>query len=563
MSHQPWSMAGRIALIYFIFSLLWIYVGDQILLSLIQTPAQLTRWQTIKGILFVLFSAILIYVLMYRALLSLRREQSQAQRLADMTRHSPVVSICWENAVGWPVSFVTDNVRQWGYAAEEFQNGTLAYENLIHPDDLPRIEADVAKYFAHGPDSYQQQYRLRHGDGHWLWLEDRTWLVRDKQGQVIDIYGVLIDISGEKQLHEQIRTGEANYRMLFEANPHPMWVYDLDNLAFVAVNDAAITKYGYSREEFLSMTIMNIRPSEDTGRLEDNIANVTKGLDQAGIWQHITKDGTKLAVEIISHTLTFEGRRAEVVLAHDVTERLKAEKALLERNAALEQFHYTISHDLRTPLVTIEAFLGFLGKDLDTSNRSQIEKDLQHIRTATRRMDALLNDLGKLVLKKNSEPAEVISFNELAKEVCQLVAGPAKKSSVELIIHPCQISLHASQGHLIQIWQNLIENAIKYMGDQSQPAIEVGVEDAEHVPVFYVRDNGAGIEEIDQGKIFGLFDQLDPTSPGSGLGLTLVKRIVELYGGRIWVESKGRGTGSYFKFTLPITQMGTVNKVTI
>lgn len=543
-------VVGRIALIYLAFSLFWIYIGDRLLLAWIADPTLLTTWQTVKGVFFVVFSAALIYLLMYQGMKSLQREQIQAERLARMTRHSPAVSICWQQAPGWPVTFVSDNIDQWGYLATEFQNNNLTYEQLIHPDDLPRIKREVTEHLTCGPDSYQQQYRFRHGDGHWLWLEDRTWLVRDKQGRVTDIYGVLIDISAEKQLHEQIRTGEANYRMLFEANPHPMWVFDLDTLAFLAVNDAATTKYGYRREEFLSMTIRDIRPAEDTGRLDDNIANVTEGLDQAGIWQHVTKDGSKLMVEIISHTLTFEGRRAEVVLAHDVTERLRAELALLERNAALEQFHYTTSHDLRTPLVTIETFLGFLEQDLDKSDHRQIENDLQHIRTATRRMDTLLSDLGKLLLTKNSDAAVHIDYNTLLEEICRLVAGPINTHGVELIIHPCQISLHAIQSHLIQIWQNLIENAIKYMGDPSQTVIEVGVEYTETNPVFYVRDNGTGIEEKDQSRIFGLFDQLDPASPGSGLGLALVRRIVEFYDGRIWVESAGTGQGSCFYFTL-------------
>jgi PAS domain S-box-containing protein len=326
-------------LVYLLFSLLWIYVGDRLLLSVLDTPSQLTHWQTIKGGFFVFISAMLFYVLMQRSLQSLRRGQLHAQQLADMTRHSPAVSICWNNATGWPVSFVSDNIAQWGYKAEEFRCGELTYEDLIHPDDRPRIEAEVGRYFAHGPDSYQQQYRFRHGDGHWIWLEDRTWLVRDKQGHVTDIYGVLVDISEEKKLQEQLRIGEANYRMLFEANPHPMWVYDIDTLSFLTVNDAAIAHYGYSREEFLAMTIRDIRPPEDINRLKDNIAAVTDGLDQAGIWQHITKDGRLLSVEITSHTLTFDGRKAEVVLALDVSDHLKAKKALLDRNTELERYH--------------------------------------------------------------------------------------------------------------------------------------------------------------------------------------------------------------------------------
>ena len=338
MSKQPWLMAGRIALVYLIFSIIWIYLGDRLLFAIFSDPALMTRWQTLKGVLFVCFSAILIYVLMCRTLQSLHREQLQAQRLADMTRHSPAVSICWENAAGWPVTFVSDNIDQWGYPAEEFQQDSRIYESLIHPDDLPRIKADVVERLAHGPDSYQQQYRFRHGNGHWIWLEARTWLVRDKQGHVTDIYGVLIDISEEMLLREQLRAGEVNYRMLFEANPHPMWFYDLDSLAFLAVNDAALARYGYSREEFLAMTISDIRPPEDIDKLQKNIASVTNGFDRAGIWNHRTRDGRLLSVEIVSHTLIFEGRRAEVVLAQDVTERLEAEKALLVRNTELERY---------------------------------------------------------------------------------------------------------------------------------------------------------------------------------------------------------------------------------
>lgn len=551
-------IVGRIAVIYLVFSLFWIYIGDHLLLALIADPVLLTTWQTVKGVLFVIFSAALIYLLMYKALQSLRSEQIEAGRLAQTTRHSPAVSICWKNTPGWPITFASDNIDQWGYNAEDFRTGTLRYDQLIHPDDLPRIESEVAQYLVHGPDSYQQQYRLRHGNGQWIWLEDRTWLLRDQQGRVTDIYGVLIDISGEKQLHEQLRAGEANYRMLFEANPHPMWVFDLDTLDFLAVNNSAIKKYGYTREEFLAMTIKDIRPPEDLGRLKEIITSKTGGLDHTGTWQHITKDGRKLAVEVTTHDLTFEGHRAEVVLAHDVTERLRAELALLERNAALEQFHYTTSHDLRTPLVTIETFLGFLEQDLDKSDRHQVDNDLQHIRTATRRMEALLDDLGKLLLTKDSEAAVAIGYNNLTEEICRLVAGPAQQRGVELLSHPSSLTLNGSRNHLFQVWQNLLENAIKYMGDQTQPMVEIGVEKSAEAVVFYVRDNGIGIDKKNQDKIFGLFDQLDINSSGSGLGLALVKRIVELYGGRIWVESEGAGQGSCFHFTLPtaITQQG-------
>ena len=155
------------------------------------------------------------------------------------------------------------------------------------------------------------------------------------------------DISDRKRLEadlrrsqEDLRHSEQNYRMLFENNPHPLWVYDLETLAFLQVNDAAVEKYGYSRDEFLAMTIADIRPAGDLSRLLENVAQVSTGLDQAGIWRHRKKDGTLIDVEITSHTLSFNGRQAELVLANDVSLRLQAESRL----------RYSMLHDTLTDL---------------------------------------------------------------------------------------------------------------------------------------------------------------------------------------------------------------------
>lgn len=132
-------------------------------------------------------------------------------------------------------------------------------------------------------------------------------------------------------LNRSLRESEQNYRHLFEVNPHPMWVYELETLRFLAVNDAAVAQYGYSRDEFLSMTIADIRPPEDVPRLLENVARVKDlGIDQAGVWRHRRKDGTQIDVEITSHVLDFQGRRAEMVLAHDVTKQLLAEQELAD-----------------------------------------------------------------------------------------------------------------------------------------------------------------------------------------------------------------------------------------
>jgi hypothetical protein len=131
------------------------------------------------------------------------------------------------------------------------------------------------------------------------------------------------------QIARVLRDFKEIYENFYKSNPHPMWIYDLETLAFLDVNDAAIKHYGYSEEEFLSMSIRDIRPPEDIPALLENIAKVTKGLDMAGTWRHIKKDGTLIHVEIISHTLTFMGKRAEMVLALDITERKQMEEELI------------------------------------------------------------------------------------------------------------------------------------------------------------------------------------------------------------------------------------------
>lgn len=129
---------------------------------------------------------------------------------------------------------------------------------------------------------------------------------------------------------KNVKAFEALYKPLFENNPHPMWVYDMETLAFLAVNNAAVVQYGYSFDEFLSMTIKEIRPPEDVSALVERTSRDKEGLDQAGIWTHLKKDGTVIDAEITSHTLTFEERRAELVIAYNVTAGKRTEEALRE-----------------------------------------------------------------------------------------------------------------------------------------------------------------------------------------------------------------------------------------
>lgn len=161
--------------------------------------------------------------------------------------------------------------------------------------------------------------------------------LKDGKGRTIGTFGIARDVTERKRLEESLRQSEALYRELFDANPHPMWVYDIETLAFLAVNDAAVHRYGYTREEFLRMTLKDIRPPEDIAPLLKNIAQLSDGLDEAGTWRHFTKDARLIEVEITSHMMNFDGRPAELVLAHDVTQQKTAERTLRTSEAQLKQ----------------------------------------------------------------------------------------------------------------------------------------------------------------------------------------------------------------------------------
>ncbi|MEI6034607.1 MAG: response regulator [Verrucomicrobiae bacterium] len=237
----------------------------------------------------------------------------------------------------------------------------------------------------------------------------------------------------------------------------------------------------------------------------------------------------------------------------EVGRRMVALQAeLSEKNAELERFLYTASHDLKSPVVTVRTFLGYLEEDLALSDAGRVEKDVRFIRLAADKIAHLLDDLLEISrIGRTLNQNESMTFANLLDASLASVAGIISERGVKVKVDAADLTLHGDRIRLEEIWQNLLENACKFMGDQNEPLIQVGAEKRGDETVFFVRDNGGGIDPRHSTKVFGLFDKLDPKSDGTGLGLAIVKRIVELYQGRIWVESQGSGHGACFRFTLP------------
>jgi len=236
----------------------------------------------------------------------------------------------------------------------------------------------------------------------------------------------------------------------------------------------------------------------------------------------------------------------------DTTRLKQQERELQEKNVELERFTYMVSHDLRSPLVTVKTFLGYLEQDMASGNAGRISQDIGYMRGAAEKMGHLLDDLLEMTRIGRVVNAPVqVSFIELVQSALALVAGSIAERGVQVQLQPRELTLFGDAPRLVEIWQNLLDNAVKFSAAEQTPCIEVGAEGEGRETVFYLRDNGIGIDPRFCQKIFGLFDKLDQRTPGTGLGLAIIKRIIELYQGRIWVESAGVGHGSCFRFTLP------------
>ncbi len=236
----------------------------------------------------------------------------------------------------------------------------------------------------------------------------------------------------------------------------------------------------------------------------------------------------------------------------DSQEREKLIDELEIKNRELERFVYTISHELKTPLVTIAGFSGILANDIEQSDKDKLTSHRQHITGAVDTMSVLLDELPELSrIGRIINTPEAVSMRELIQDVARMVERQAADRGVKIEITPGMPDVYGDKIRLREVMQNLTENAIKFSGDRPDAKVKVGWRDDGPDPVYYVRDNGRGIDPAYHDKIFGLFERLDPHIEGTGVGLALVQRIMEEHGGEIWVESEGAGSGSTFCFTVP------------
>lgn len=364
---------------------------------------------------------------------------------------------------------------------------------------------------------------------------------------------------------EALRASEARYRALFESSPFPKWVCDVESLQFLAVNQAALRQYGYSREELLTMTAADLHPPEELEALARAVAGGDPALGHPGPWKHRRKDGSLLDVEVSWQPFAFDGHAARVVIARDVTDRTRLEAQLrqAQKMEAIGSLAGGVAHDFNNVLSVILSYAALVTDELAVG--SPLREDMDEIRRAGERATALTRQLLAFSRQQVLQPCPV--------ELNELLAGTEKMlrrllgDDISLSLRTLDSSLVvvADPGQLEQIVMNLVVNARDAMqrgGDllieTSSATVEgVAAQGLELVPGAYavlrVTDTGSGIDTMTLPRIFDPFFTTKEKGKGTGLGLATVFGIVKQSGGCISVESVvGRGTT--FTIHLPRAQ---------
>ena len=473
------------------------------------------------------------------------------------------------NDVVWDWDLVTDAIwwnegvlTLFGYDPDAPGN-TWWWSDSLDPADRARTLASLRQAIAGSGSVWQAEYRLRKANGRHADVTDRGFIVRDDSGKAIRMIGALRDVTAQRRSEEILRASEERYRFLFENNPQPMWVFDENTLAFLAVNAAACVRYGYTRSEFLTMTIREIRPPEDVPVLARQIASEASEYQESGTWRHRKKDGTLIDVEISSHPLLFEGRPAQLVLAHDITERRKLESQLRQsqKMEAIGQLAGGVAHDFNNLLTAILGYAQLLDSQLPDD--SMLREEVAEIAKAGERAASLTRQLLAFSRKQVLEP-KLLDLNSSVRSLENMLRRLiGEHIDLAATLDPSLALVRADAGQIEQVIMNLVVNSRDAMPEGGKVTIEtanveLGDAYALHHPavapgsyvMLAVSDTGAGMDAATQARIFEPFFTTKAKDTGTGLGLSTVYGIVKQSGGSIWTYSEV-GKGTTFKVYLP------------
>lgn len=476
---------------------------------------------------------------------------------------------------GVPVYVNPEFTKQTGYTAQALRDMSVdEMRALIHDDDRAKVDAARQSMRA-APDRKVEPMELRYRSTNDEW---RTWLVRDApfrrnaRGEVVQNILSGLDITELQQARDEVQTLQTFNERILELSANSISIFTLGKSCPAYVSPEFVRSTGFTMDDLRELSTADVEQlvhEDDRAALDEAIARLCDG-DGAGNveFRHRCKGGgwIPLVAQVAPFRRDPHGALTQVVVSSmDVSELKRAQQvaeasreALEQRNeqlqranAELEQFVYIASHDLQEPVRTVRNFVNLLAGRYDQELDETGRRSLQYLSEASDRMRDLIRsllDFSRLGLDAEIEQVDlgVVLDDVLADLGLQIEQTGATISRGPLPTVP------GRPAQLRSLFQNLLGNALKFTAPDVRPHVEITATDRDHEWHFAVSDNGLGIDPGYHERVFEIFQQLEPgrVGGGTGIGLAHCKKIVELHGGRIWIESE-MGTGTTFKFALP------------
>jgi PAS domain S-box-containing protein len=444
----------------------------------------------------------------------------------------------------------------------------------IHPDDLARIKSVMAAIFQGSSDRYEFEYRVRHEEGHWVDVWDRGYLIRDREGQVVRIVGSTADITRRKQIEETLKQSEERLRFAIEGAELGTWDYDIAS-GDILWSDFCKRIFGLPLDANVDYQVfLNVLHPEDRERIHAAVERAIAHHEDYDVeMRSLWADGSVHWIRSIGRAYySPKGTAIRMAgVALDITNRKQAEQErerLLERerwareeaeaaNRIKDEFLAVLSHELRSPLNPILGWSKLLrtGRLDATKTAHALETIERNAKLQTQLIEDLL-DVSRILQGKlglNMAPVNLELAIEAALETVRL-AAQAKSIQVQTTLDPTMGQVLGDSARLQQVIWNLLTNAVKFTPEGGQ--VEIRLERVGSQAKITVSDTGIGIPPEFLPHVFEYFRQADSTTTrkfgGLGLGLAIVRRLVELHGGTVWAESPGEGLGATLTVRLPL-----------
>ncbi|HEX2867226.1 MAG TPA: PAS domain S-box protein [Ignavibacteriales bacterium] len=515
----------------------------------------------------------------------LRRALQELREMENIINKSPAVVFLWKAIEDWPVEFVSDNINQFGYNADDLISGKFKFSQMIHPDDLPRVTTEINNFTLERLSEFIQDYRIITKQGEIRWVDDRTWIRKDESGKVTHYQGIIIDITTRKNAEQLLRESEERYRALAE-NSYDLISEISQDLKFLYLSPNFNEVLGYRPQDLINTSILEIIHPDDlqpalSALRKDTGSAVLRFRNWSGEWFWFESTGKKFR--------TAEGENRGVIVSRDISERKRLEQQIIqtEKLMAVGEMSAMIAHEFRNALTSIKMILQLQG---ESENLTVSEKEsfgvainsIYHMESVVQQllnfahpapMESQIEDLNRVLndclpfidLQAAKKSIHVVKRIDRNLPLMPLNAAGLKDAIINLVLNAAQafdsVGGTPERRRILIVIKNIVLEEtlsdydfsasgehllIRYRSKENH---EVVLEKGSQCVLIEISDNGPGIPEEILEKIFEPF--FTTKEKGSGLGLPIVKRTVNAHGGVIQVFSR-INEGTTFKIYLPV-----------